>query len=61
MPREKALTPEQIERARKLVEDGYAVKDIAERFGVSRYQLHSYGIRASEKSKRGMHARLPRA
>jgi hypothetical protein len=37
------------------------VKDVATRFGVSRWQLHSYGIRASEKSKRGTHARLPRA
>jgi hypothetical protein len=62
MPGKKnALTPEQIERARALVEDGYAVTDIAKRFGVSRWVLNSYGIKASEKSKRGTHARLPKA
>lgn len=57
----RTLTEEQIEKARKLVEEGYLVKDVAARFGVTAHCLHHYGIRAPERSKRGWGARLPRA
>ena len=57
----KKLTPEQVERARKLVEDGYQIKDVEARFGVSKGTLCNYGIRAPESSKKGRHVRLPRA
>ena len=55
------LTDEQVERARKLVEEGYQVKDVEARFGVKTGTLYHYGIRAPESSKKGRHVRLPRA
>jgi transposase len=49
----KKLTDGQIERARKLVEDGYLIRDIARRFGVSVGVLNNYGIRQPPPEKKG--------
>ena len=41
----KKLTPEQIEKARRLVEDGVEIGNVARRFGVTTEDLNRYGIR----------------
>jgi transposase-like protein len=43
--KKRLLTPEQIERARQLVEAGYRIGDVARRFGVKTDRLVAYGIR----------------
>lgn len=41
----KKLSDEQVERAQRLVDDGYRLKDVAARFGVTSAQLNRYGVK----------------
>ncbi|MFL6336299.1 MAG: helix-turn-helix domain-containing protein [Pyrinomonadaceae bacterium] len=41
----KRLTDEQLAHAQRLVDDGYRLKDVAARFGVTASQLNRYGVR----------------
>ena len=41
----KRLIREQVERAQRLVDLGYKLKDVAARFGVAAAQLNRYGVR----------------
>lgn len=39
------LTDDQLERAQRLVDDGYSPKGVAERFGMTTSQLNHYGVK----------------
>lgn len=47
----KKLTAEQIERARRLVESGVEIGNVATRFGVTTANLNKYSIRRPVKVK----------
>lgn len=43
--KQRKLTDGQLARAQALVDEGYRLKDVAARFGVTAAQLNRYGVR----------------